>query len=75
MLGKFPGERKAGNLVVLPGQVGSDRQRELGNPPKEVLIARGRLGAPALLKAILVDLEHALDVALDFSVDCAGERP
>ena len=55
--------------------MGSDRRREVGNAPKQVLVACGRLGSPAFLEAIFDNLEHVLDVTLDFDVDRASERP
>ena len=59
------------HLVVLPEQVGPTglamHANRVCRPPA--------LGAPALLEAVFNDLEHALDVALDFDVDRLGERP
>jgi len=53
--------------------VGSDRRREVGNAPKEVLVAGGCLGVTAPQQAVLDNLEHVLDVALNFDIDRAGD--
>jgi len=72
---KRPSEQQVEHLVVLPQQVGSNRRREIGNTPKEVLVVGGCPGVTALLQAFLDNLEHILDVALDFDVDRAGNSP
>ena len=69
-----PREQQVEHLVVLPQQVGSNCRREVGNAPKEVLVARWRLGVTTLEQAFLDNLEHVLDVALYFDVDSAGNR-
>ena len=55
--------------------MGPDHRREVCNTPKEVLVARWGLGVTALQQAILDNLEHILDVALNFNVDCTGNSP
>ena len=72
MLVERPGEQQVEHLVVLPKQVGSNCRCEIGNAPKEVLVARRRLGATALEQAFLDNLEHVLDVALNLNADSAG---
>ena len=67
-----PRQQQAEHLVVFPQQVGSDRRREACNTPKEVLVARWSLGVTALQQAFLDNLEHILDVALNFNLDCTG---
>ena len=67
-----PREQQVEHLVVLLKQVGSDCRREISNAPKEVLVARWRLGITALQQAFLDNLEHVLDVALNFNADSAS---
>ena len=61
------------HLAVLPEQVGPNGRRKIGDAPKEVLVVRGGPGGAALLQALSDDLEHVVDVALDFDVDRAGD--
>ena len=74
MLIKRPGKQQVEHLVVLPQQMGPNRRRKVGNAPKEVFIARGRPGVAALLQAFLDNLEHVVNIALDFNVDRASDR-
>jgi len=67
-----PRQQQVEHLVVLPEQVESDRRHEVCNAPREVLVARWSLGVTALQQAFLDNLEHTLDVALNFNVDCTG---
>lgn len=75
MLIKRAREEQVEHLVVLSQQMGSDRRRKVANAPKEVFVARGRPGGPALLEALPDDLEHVVDIALDLDVDRASNGP
>jgi hypothetical protein len=70
---KHAGEEQVEHVVVLPDQVRADGGREVGDAPKEVLLARGGAGGAALLEALAEDLEYVLDVNLDLDVDRASK--